>query len=116
MRRISVKRIYEPAAPEDGYRVLVDRLWPRGLSKQDATLDHWARDLAPSTALRKWFHQDTSRWTTFRERYFQELDGHSEALRTLLEQAGERPMTLLFAAKDTERNHAILLRERLCRL
>ncbi len=107
---IRTKRIYEPPSPDDGMRILVDRIWPRGVSKADAALDHWVKDVAPSAELRKWFGHRPERWDEFRTRYGHELDGNPEAvagLRTLLKGGG----TLLFAAHDVERNNAEALRQ-----
>lgn len=108
-----LKRVYDPPESEDGRRVLVDRLWPRGLSKQAAALDEWARDLAPSTGLRKWFHANRGEWETFRDRYRAELATQEPALSALSAASRDGPVTLLFAVADRERNHAILLREML---
>lgn len=110
MGRILVKRVYEPAAASDGFRVLVDRLWPRGLSKADARLDLWLPDLGPSTALRQWFHHDSARWTEFRRRYNAELRKKAALLAPIKKQATRRPVTLLYAAKDERHNQAIALR------
>lgn len=107
---IAVKRIYEPAAETDGYRVLVDRLWPRGLKKEDAALDAWAKELAPSVALRRWFGHDPSRWDAFRHRYASELDTKGEYWRALAEQATRHRITLLFGARDEEHNNAVALK------
>lgn len=108
---VRVKRVYDPPAASDGYRVLVDRLWPRGLTKQAAAVDEWLRDIAPSTALRKWFHQDRSRWTEFRQRYLAELKTRSADLDALRQRAARQRVTLLYGSRDAERNHAILLKE-----
>lgn len=108
---IAVKRIYDSPGPDDGHRVLVDRLWPRGLSKQDARLDQWLRDIAPSTELRKWLHADRSRWEEFQARYLEELEAHGEVLRDLAERARRERVTLLYGSRDTERNNAMVLRE-----
>lgn len=107
---ILVKRIYEPAAKSDGFRVLVDRLWPRGISKSDAKLDLWLPDLGPSTALRQWFNHDPARWEEFRHRYGAELKQKTALLAVILEQAKTRPVTLLYSAKDEQHNQAIALR------
>ncbi|MGB0086470.1 MAG: DUF488 domain-containing protein [Rhodomicrobiaceae bacterium] len=116
MPKISIKRIYDPPSPGDGFRILVDRLWPRGVSKTDAAIDHWAKDLAPSTGLRKWFNHDPAKWEGFQEKYRHELEEKSAALRELLGKFGDRPMTLLFAAKDTEHNEALVLKDVLERI
>ncbi len=112
MAAFDVKRIYAAPAPEDGARVLVDRLWPRGLTKQAAALDRWAKELAPSDALRRWFHASPQAWDEFRRRYRDELAGLGEELRAFLEHYEGRHVTLLYgAANAEERNHALLLRE-----
>lgn len=111
MGRISVKRVYDPPASEDGARILVDRLWPRGLSKQKAAIDFWAKDLAPTSDLRKWFNHNAAKWDEFKKKYRAELQERSEAMQELLKHYGDRPLTLLYAAKDRERNHALVLRE-----
>jgi uncharacterized protein YeaO (DUF488 family) len=111
---VVVKRVYDKAARADGVRVLVDRLWPRGLSKEAAALHGWLRDLAPSTELRKWFHARPDTWLTFRKRYMKELaqPAAARALEELYRLAGTgKRLTLLFASRDTQRNHAIVLRE-----
>jgi uncharacterized protein YeaO (DUF488 family) len=107
---VRIKRAYEPADAGDGTRVLVDRLWPRGVSKQEARVDQWNRDLAPSAELRRWFGHKVSRWNEFSRRYRLELAGHAEALRTLRRCARQGPVTLIYAAKDEHHNHAIVLR------
>lgn len=109
---IGLKRVYEDPAAADGCRVLVDRLWPRGLSKDDASLDHWFKELAPSNELRRWYGHDPEKWDAFRRRYEAELEAEPEALeplRRLLE--SERKLTLLFAAKDEKHNNAVALAE-----
>ncbi len=113
---IHVKRVYEAADPQDGLRVLVDRLWPRGLSKEKAHIDVWLKDIAPSTALRQWYHSDFSEWEEFKRRYTDELDEHRPALKALLEQAAGQTLTLLYASRETERNHALILKEYLLQL
>ncbi len=105
-----VKRIYAPAARSDGFRVLVDRLWPRGISKSDAKLDLWLPDLGPSTALRQWFNHDPARWEAFRQRYHAELKQKTALLVSIKEQAQTRPVTLLYSAKDEQYNQAVALR------
>ena len=113
MGEVRIKRVYEPPSREDGYRVLVDRLWPRGLSKADAGLDLWLKDVAPSTELREWFHHDPTRDAEFTARYRAELDGNP-AMETLREVAREHPViTLLYAARDTQANQAVVLRDEL---
>ena len=109
-RRIRLKRAYRPAAPTDGLRVLVDRLWPRGVRKSDAAIDLWVKDIAPSTALRQWFAHDPARWPQFRERYAAELRGHRQDLAALRAEARRRTVTLVFGARDERRNDAVVLR------
>lgn len=110
-RRIETKRVYEAPSADDGTRILVDRIWPRGVSKKDAAVALWARELAPSSELRKWFGHDPERWPEFRRRYVAELAGKSDELDRLLQEAGPGPITLVFAAKDTAHNNAVVLRE-----
>ncbi|MGE0471857.1 MAG: DUF488 domain-containing protein [Nitrospira sp.] len=108
--KISVKRIYEPMAKSDGFRVLIDRVWPRGLSKSDAKLDLWLPDFGPSTTLRKWFNHDPARWTEFCRRYRDELKEREALLATIKKQVTTRPVTLLYSAKDKRHNQAVALR------
>lgn len=112
-RRVTVrtKRVYDESDPSDGTRVLVDRLWPRGVSKEDADLDAWLKAVAPSTDLREWYDHDTERWPEFRERYRAELRERDEAVAELLEYAAEGTLTLLYAATDREYNNAVVLQE-----
>lgn len=110
MTDIRTKRVYEPAAPEDGWRVLVDRVWPRGLTREQVAADVWLKDVAPSTALRQWFGHERAKWDAFRERYAGELDAHPDALVPLLAAAKKGPVTLLYAARDSECNQAVALR------
>lgn len=112
---LRVKRIYDEVSPEDGVRVLVDRLWPRGISKGDAAIDHWMRDLAPSTELRQWFNHDSGRWAGFKRRYLRELTGRLELVEQLARLAKRKTVTLLYSAKDREHNQAQVLREYLLR-
>lgn len=109
--RLQVRRVYDPPARSDGCRVLVDRIWPRGLSKEAAKLDAWIKDVAPSSELRKWFGHEPSRWVSFKHKYFRELDERGEALAQLLEACSARTLTLLFAAKDSAHNNAVALKE-----
>jgi uncharacterized protein YeaO (DUF488 family) len=109
--RIAVKRAYEPAAKGDGVRILVDRLWPRGVSKEAAAIDDWMKELAPSTELRKWFGHDPERWTEFRRRYAAELKDRGEALSRLRALATKGRITLVYAARDEEHNDAVALRD-----
>lgn len=107
---IRVKRVYEAPSPEDGMRVLVDRLWPRGLSKEKAAVDLWLKELAPSTGLRKWFGHAPEKWEAFQQRYRQELRQQPEALQRLSELVAGGPVTLLFGAKEERFNDAVALR------
>jgi len=111
---IATKRVYEASSPKDGARVLVDRLWPRGLSKADAAIDEWLRDLAPSNELRRWYHSQPDHWETFRKKYLKELaqPACEEGLRRLYELADKRKrLTLLFASKLETQNNATVLKE-----
>jgi uncharacterized protein YeaO (DUF488 family) len=108
---LRIKRIYEDRGRGDGFRVLVDRLWPRGIRKERAAVDVWARDLAPSTELRKWFAHDPKRWDEFRRRYADELSERHAELIALRQRAVREPVTLLYAARDPQINHARVLRE-----
>lgn len=107
---IKLKRIYNDPAQNDGIRILVDRMWPRGVSKQNARLDHWVRDVSPSNELRKWFGHDPDKWDEFEQRYFKELDGAPDAIGELREVIGKRNATLLFSARDEEHNNAVALK------
>lgn len=107
MAQLGIKRVYDPAGPGDGLRVLVDRLWPRGLSKDEAAVDRWVREIAPTTALRQWFGHDPEKWDEFQRRYHAELDARPDdvaLLRRTLQ--GRDQVTLLYAAKDEVHNHA----------
>ena len=108
---ILAKRVYDPPAPEDGRRVLIDRLWPRGVSKKAARVDEWRADLAPSTELRVWFGHDLDRFAEFRKRYRRELEGQPTAVDELVEAARRGTVTLIFGARDVERSNAAVLRE-----
>ena len=107
---IKLKRAYEPHSASDGTRVLIDRLWPRGVTKKAAAIDHWFRDLAPSTELRQWFGHDVNRWNEFRRRYTTELKHHGEQVDELRRLARKGPVTLVFGARDEEHNDAVVLR------
>lgn len=113
---IQLKRVYDKPAKADGRRILVDRIWPRGLRKKDAGIDEWFKEVAPSTGLRKWFGHDPSRWEEFKKRYFRELDNQREQVEELARKSKTRTVTLLFGAKDTERNNAVVLKEYLQKL
>ena len=108
---IMLKRAYDPPARSDGRRVLVDRVWPRGIARHELGIDAWRKDLAPSTELRKWFAHDASRWEEFKERYFDELASRAEAVDELAAEAKTGRVTLVFAAKDPEHNNAVALKE-----
>ena len=108
---IRLKRAYEPAASSDGYRVLIDRLWPRGISREQAKLDAWDRELPPSTKLRKWFAHDPGRFEEFRRRYIEELRDQRPRLTELRHRARSGTLTLVYSARDTEHNDAVVLAE-----
>ena len=111
MSRIMTKRIYESASARDGFRVLVDRLWPRGVKKEKAEIDTWLKEIGPSNELRKWFNHDPEKWNEFKKRYSKELKG-SEAVKTLLGHAEKnKKLTLLYSAKDEEHNQAVALQK-----
>lgn len=107
--RIGIKRVYEEPGRADGTRILVDRLWPRGLSKERARLDIWLKDIAPSTELRKWFSHEPNKWSEFQARYRQELQSKGDLLGVLKERAAKGPVTLLYGAKDEGHNEAVVL-------
>jgi uncharacterized protein YeaO (DUF488 family) len=108
---VRLKRAYERAASSDGYRVLIDRLWPRGVSRERAKLDEWERELPPSTELRQWFAHEPSRFDEFRRRYIEELRGHRPLLTELSRRARDGTLTLVYSARDTEHNDAVVLAE-----
>lgn len=108
---MKIKRIYEPASVDDGYRVLIDRLFPRGIKKEDAAIDEWIKDLAPSTALRKWFHHDPELFPAFKEQYKKELEIQTEILKRLKAISRKQNLTLLYGAKDEIHNQAVVLLE-----
>lgn len=107
---IRVKRVYDPAAQDDGLRILVERLWPRGVKKEDAKLDDWLKEVAPSTELRKWFSHDPAKWIEFQRRYRVELDKNTEAWQTLFDLAKKSDVTLLFSSHDAEHNNVLALK------
>lgn len=109
--KVIAARVYDDLPDEHAYRVLVDRLWPRGVKKADLNLDAWAKELAPSAELRRWFGHDPARWDEFRRRYYRELEGRAAAVAELRKAAGDRQLVLLYAARDTEHNHAVALRD-----
>lgn len=110
---VRIKRIYSPPSADDGTRILVDRLWPRGVQKERAAVDQWDKDIAPSSALRNWFGHDPARWRGFYERYADEIQAHPNRVSELRALAKTGRITLLFAAHDQQHNHAIVLRDRL---
>ncbi len=106
---VQTKRVYDPVSTDDGYRVLIDHVWPRGVSRERAQLDEWARDLAPSDELRRWFDHVPERFPEFRRRYLSELAGHDEAVTALRARAHHERVTILYAARDREHNNAVVL-------
>lgn len=109
--KIRIKRVYEKPAKEDGFRILVDRLWPRGLTKEKASVDLWLKDIAPTTELRKWFDHDPAKWNDFKKRYRLELKKNNEPVLVLKEHLKKGIVTLVYAAKDEEHNEALVLKE-----
>lgn len=109
--KISIKRVYDEPSSDDGVRILVDRLWPRGLAKENAKIDAWLKSIAPSTELRKWFGHDPQKWLAFKQSYFAELDANKAALNEILGYVHRYDITLLYAAKDPTCNHALVLKE-----
>ena len=107
---IQIRRAYDPPGRSDGYRVLVDRVWPRGVSKHDLDLDEWRKEIAPSTRLRQWFGHVPERWDGFQERYFAELDEKRDAVRDLVKRARRGRITLVYGARDPDHNQAVALR------
>jgi uncharacterized protein YeaO (DUF488 family) len=115
VENLKLKRAYEPSATDDGTRVLVDRLWPRGLKKEHAAIERWTKELSPSTELRKWFGHNPSRWQEFRRRYIEELRHYPEQLEELRALARQGAVTLVYAARDEAHNDAVVLRDVLLR-
>jgi uncharacterized protein YeaO (DUF488 family) len=109
--RFRIKRVYELPEKHDGRRILVDRLWPRGLTKEKASIDLWLKEIAPSTELRKWFDHDPGRWEEFKERYLDELKGNSEQIQLLKQELDKGIVTLVYGAKDEAHNQAVVIRE-----
>ena len=109
--RVWLRRAYEPPTRNDGYRVLVDRIWPRGVSKEELQIDEWCRDIAPSDALRHWFDHDPSRWAQFCEHYRAELDENADLVATIVNRTKSGRVTLVYAARDKEHNNAAALRD-----
>ncbi len=108
---IKLKRVYEHPVPDDGFRILVDRLWPRGLTKQRAAVDLWLKDVAPSTELRKWFAHDPAKWKQFQIRYREELQEKKDSLQLLKQKSKRQTVTLLYGARDKKHNEALILQE-----
>jgi uncharacterized protein YeaO (DUF488 family) len=108
---IKIKRAYESPSDDDGYRILVDRLWPRGISKEKAKVDFWPKELAPSTELRQWYSHDPEKWAEFKARYFAELDGNPELVNELRDYVGKGPVTFVYSSKEQRLNNAIALKE-----
>jgi len=109
--KIDIKRVYEPPSPDDGRRILVDRLWPRGLSKADARIDYWAKETSPSNELRKWYKHDPTKWDEFRRRYVAELNSAPDSVQTLKDMVRVEKVTFLYSSKERELNNALALRE-----
>ena len=112
---IKIKRVYEEADPSDGLRILVDRLWPRGVSKEKIKIDRWLKEVSPSRSLRQWYGHDPRKWTEFKKRYFNELNSSGETIERLSLLCKKRSVTLLFAARDEKHNNAAALKEYLHR-
>lgn len=108
---LELKRAYDPVSKDDGMRILVERLWPRGLSKSKLHLDAWLKDVGPTTSLRRWFSHDPDKWLQFRARYFRELDSRPESWRPILSAARGRTVTLVYSSHDREHNNAVALKE-----
>ncbi len=108
---IRIKRIYDPASPDDGKRIYIDRLWPRGMKKEAVKMDGWLKEIAPSDKLRKWFSHDPKKYREFKKRYVKELEDKSEILKRIKSEAKKGKVTLLFSAKNTEHNNATALKE-----
>ena len=108
---LQIKRVYAPVEKNDGFRVLVDRLWPRGMKKETAAIDLWLKEVAPSTSLRKWFGHETAKWSDFQKRYRQELQDNTKAVDTLRQLLSKETVTLLYGAKDEQHNQAVVLQD-----
>ena len=108
---LKIKRAYDPPSQEDGKRILIDRLWPRGLKKEEVQVDEWLKDLAPSTELRKWFGHDPAKWSEFKKRYRKELSGRPEVINRIKAEARKGTVTLVFSAKDAEHSNAAFLKD-----
>ncbi len=110
---LKIKRVYDPVSPDDGKRILIDRLWPRGIKKEKAHIDEWLKEISPSHELRKWYSHDPAKWAEFKKRYKQELAGKSELLKKIKGEARKQTVTLLFSTKELELNNAVALKEML---
>jgi uncharacterized protein YeaO (DUF488 family) len=108
---VKIKRVYDPVSPDDGKRVLVDRLWPRGIKKEKAQIDEWLKEISPSNELRKWYSHDPAKWAEFKKRYKKELAEKSELLKKIKAEAKKQTVTLLFSTKELELNNAVALKE-----
>lgn len=108
---IGIKRVYDEPGPQDGFRILIDRIWPRGLTKETARMDLWLKDIAPSTPLRQWFGHDPKKWPEFKKRYFAELEDRQDLVKQILDKAKQGRVTLVFGAKDKEHSNAQALKE-----
>ncbi len=108
---IKIKRIYDPVSSKDGKRIYIDRLWPRGMKKEEVKIDEWLKEISPSDTLRKWFGHDPSKYEEFKKRYIRELEKHSEVLERIRKESKRETVTLLFSAKDVEYNNATVMRE-----
>ena len=110
---LKVKRVYDPVAADDGKRILVDRLWPRGIKKEKAHIDEWLKEISPSNELRRWYSHDPAKWAEFKKRYKQEITGKEDLLKKIKAEARKQTVTLLFSSKELERNNAHALKEML---
>ena len=108
---LKIKRVYDDVSNQDGKRILIDRVWPRGIKKEELKHDEWYKDIAPSTELRKWFDHDEEKWAEFKNKYKKELESHQDMLDDIRKDADGHNVTLLYAAKDEKHNHAIVLKE-----
>ena len=110
---LKIKRVYDPISADDGKRILVDRLWPRGIKKEKAHIDEWMKEISPSNELRQWYSHDPAKWAEFKKRYKQEIAGKEDLLKKIKAEARKQTVTLLFSSKELERNNAVALKEML---